>query len=101
MPGLVLRTAMQVPSQEVETRSNTCPATAMPPGVRVSPGWGPPTGLQSPPLDRRSAGHPALWPSPREHQRILALAQDLPNLWHSATTTNVERKQLLGYLVKD
>lgn len=38
---------------------------------------------------------------PQERQRILALAQDLPKLWHSATTTNVERKQLLGYLVKD
>ena len=38
---------------------------------------------------------------PEERQRILALAQDLPQLWHAATTTNVERKQLLGFLVKD
>ena len=31
----------------------------------------------------------------------MALAQDLPRLWHAATTTNVERKQLLGFLIKD
>jgi hypothetical protein len=37
----------------------------------------------------------------RERARILALAQDLPALWHAATTTNVERKQLLGFLIKD
>jgi hypothetical protein len=38
---------------------------------------------------------------PGERARILALAQDLPALWHAATTTNVERKQLLGFLIKD
>ena len=38
---------------------------------------------------------------PAERGRILALAQDLPALWHAATTTNVQRKQLLGYLIKD
>ena len=38
---------------------------------------------------------------PEERQRILALAQDLPKLWHAPTTTNVERKQLLGFLIKD
>ena len=38
---------------------------------------------------------------PEERQRILALAQDLPRLWQSPTTTNVERKQLLGFLIKD
>lgn len=38
---------------------------------------------------------------PVERARILALAQDLPALWHAATTTNVERKQLLGFLIKD
>jgi DNA invertase Pin-like site-specific DNA recombinase len=39
--------------------------------------------------------------SPEERQRILALAQDLPLVWHSPTTTNAERKQLLRFLVKD
>ena len=29
------------------------------------------------------------------------MAQDLPALWNAATTTHVERKQLLGYLIKD
>jgi DNA invertase Pin-like site-specific DNA recombinase len=38
---------------------------------------------------------------PVERARILALAQDLPTLWQAATTTQVERKQLLGFLIKD
>jgi hypothetical protein len=38
---------------------------------------------------------------PQERQRILQLARDLPRLWHAASTTNVERKQLLGLLIKD
>src|SRR5512142_936993 len=38
---------------------------------------------------------------PQERRRILALAQDLPALWHAPTTLQVERKQLLGYLIKD
>jgi hypothetical protein len=48
------------------------------------------------------------WPRPTarlatlaERQRILALAQDLPTLWHAATTTHTERKQLLRFLIKD
>src|SRR5205823_1412930 len=36
-----------------------------------------------------------------ERQRILALAQDLPALWHAAATTPATRKQLLRCLVKD
>ena len=36
-----------------------------------------------------------------ERQRILALAQDLPAVWHAPTTTHVERKQLLRFLIKD
>ena len=36
-----------------------------------------------------------------ERGRMLALAQDLPALWHAATTTNVQRKQLFGFLIKD
>jgi DNA invertase Pin-like site-specific DNA recombinase len=36
-----------------------------------------------------------------ERQAILALAQDLPQLWQAATTTNTHRKQLLRLLVKD
>jgi DNA invertase Pin-like site-specific DNA recombinase len=39
--------------------------------------------------------------SPEERQRILALAQDLPTVWHSATTNHAERKQLLRFLIKD
>ena len=39
--------------------------------------------------------------SPEERQRILALAQDLPAVWHASTTMHVERKQLLRFLVKD
>ena len=55
-------------------------------------------------LERESAARPA--PSaclvdPAERARILALAQDLPSLWLAATTTQVERKQLLGFLIKD
>jgi DNA invertase Pin-like site-specific DNA recombinase len=39
--------------------------------------------------------------SPEERQRILALAQDLPAIWHATTTTHTERKQLLRFLIKD
>jgi DNA invertase Pin-like site-specific DNA recombinase len=39
--------------------------------------------------------------SPEERQRILALASDLPAVWHASTTTHAERKQLLRFLVKD
>jgi DNA invertase Pin-like site-specific DNA recombinase len=39
--------------------------------------------------------------SPEERQRILALAQDLPAIWHAPTTTHTERKQLLRCLIKD
>ncbi len=55
-------------------------------------------------LERESAARPALSTrlvDPAERTRILALAQDLPSLWQAATTTQVERKQLLGYLIKD
>ena len=38
---------------------------------------------------------------PDEGQRILALARDLPSLWHAPTTTNAERKRLLRFLIKD
>lgn len=43
----------------------------------------------------------ALLVSPEERQRILALAQDLPTIWHADTTTFTERKQLLRFLIKD
>lgn len=39
--------------------------------------------------------------SPEERHRIVALAQDVPAVWHAATTTHAERKQLLRCLVKD
>jgi len=55
-------------------------------------------------LERESATRPdrsVRLVDPAERTRILALAQDLPSLWNASTTTNVERKQLLGYLIKD
>jgi DNA invertase Pin-like site-specific DNA recombinase len=55
-------------------------------------------------LEREYAALPAhtLRPaSPEDRQRILDLAQDLPTVWNSATTTNAERKQLLRFLIKD
>jgi hypothetical protein len=55
-------------------------------------------------LERESATRPdrsIRLVDPAERARILALAQDLPALWNAATTTNGERKQLLGYLIKD
>ncbi len=39
--------------------------------------------------------------SGEERQRILALAADVPALWHAQTTTVAQRKQLLRLLVKD
>jgi transposase len=55
-------------------------------------------------LERENLQRPSLsvrLVDPEERERILSLAQDLPRLWHAATTTNVERKQLLGLLIKD
>jgi hypothetical protein len=55
-------------------------------------------------LERESVALPArtLRPAgPEDRQRILDLAQDLPTVWYSATTTNAERKQLLRFLIKD
>jgi DNA invertase Pin-like site-specific DNA recombinase len=55
-------------------------------------------------LERESSLRPGLphrlvdsW----ERAEILALARDLPGLWNAATTTHVQRKQLLGFLIKD
>jgi len=39
--------------------------------------------------------------SSQDRERILALAQDLPTVWHAPTTTNTERKQLLRCLIRD
>ena len=55
-------------------------------------------------LERESATRPSAsirLVDPGERARILALAQDLPAVWQAATTTNVDRKQLLGFLIKD
>lgn len=38
---------------------------------------------------------------PHEQQRILALAQDLPSVWHAPSTTYTERKQLLRFMIQD
>jgi len=55
-------------------------------------------------LERESALRPAAsvrLVDPAERARILARAQDLPALWQAATTTNADRKQLIGCLIKD
>ena len=55
-------------------------------------------------LEREYAALPKLTAylvSPEARQRILALAQDLPTVWQAHTTSPVERKQLLRFLVKD
>ncbi len=36
--------------------------------------------------------------TPEERQSILRLAQNVPVVWHTPTTTQAERKQLLRYL---
>jgi hypothetical protein len=43
----------------------------------------------------------ALLITPQDRQRILALAQNVPVVWHAPTTSQAERKQLLRYLIKD
>jgi hypothetical protein len=43
----------------------------------------------------------ALLITPQERERILALAQDVPAVWHAPPTAPAERKQLLRYLIKD
>ncbi len=35
-----------------------------------------------------------------QRQQILQLANDIPTLWHASSTTNQERKEILGLLVK-
>jgi len=55
-------------------------------------------------LEREYASLPRLTArqvSTEERQRILALAGDLPTLWHAVTTTPAQRKQLLRFLVQD
>ncbi|WP_040448491.1 hypothetical protein [Ktedonobacter racemifer] len=55
-------------------------------------------------LEREQALLPrptALQFSDAQRQQIRALAQDLPAIWHAATTTWAERKQLLRFLIKD
>lgn len=37
----------------------------------------------------------------RDRQAILALAADLPSVWHAATTTGADRKQILRLIIKD
>jgi DNA invertase Pin-like site-specific DNA recombinase len=55
-------------------------------------------------LQRAEAARPAGTCQPlsaAERQRILALTEDLPALWHAPSTTAAERKQLLRLLIKD
>jgi len=55
-------------------------------------------------LEREATARPERTPrlvDREERTRILALAQNLPALWHAATTTHADRKQLLGFLIKD
>ncbi len=60
--------------------------------------------LEAERLQREYAALPkptALLITPQERQRILALAQNVPAVWHASTTSQAERKQLLRYLIKD
>jgi DNA invertase Pin-like site-specific DNA recombinase len=55
-------------------------------------------------LEREYAARPAgesLPGNDTERTHILALAKDLPLVWHAATTTPAERKQLVRFLIKD
>jgi hypothetical protein len=55
-------------------------------------------------LERESAAHPtpeSLIVNEEERARILALAQDVPLVWHAPSTTAAERQQLLRLLIKD
>jgi DNA invertase Pin-like site-specific DNA recombinase len=55
-------------------------------------------------LEREYASRPmgeSLPVSGTERARILALAQDLPLVWHAPTTAATERKQLVRLLIKD
>jgi DNA invertase Pin-like site-specific DNA recombinase len=55
-------------------------------------------------LEREYASLPAVTTapsSPQERSRILALAQDVPAVWHAPSTTAAARKQLLRLLIKD
>jgi len=55
-------------------------------------------------LQREYAALPkptALLITTQERERILALAQNVPEVWHAPTTSQAERKQLVRYLIKD
>jgi hypothetical protein len=55
-------------------------------------------------LERESAGRPSAsirLVDPMERARMLALTRDLPAMWQADTTTNVDKKQLLAFLIKD
>jgi hypothetical protein len=55
-------------------------------------------------LERDAALRPGLanrLVDPEERRRVLALAQDLPKVWHAPTTLQTDRKQLLSHLIKD
>jgi DNA invertase Pin-like site-specific DNA recombinase len=39
--------------------------------------------------------------TPQERQEILAIGEDLPRVWHAATTTHADRKYLLRLMVRD
>jgi hypothetical protein len=55
-------------------------------------------------LEREYATHPtshSLIVNAEERAQILALARDVPLVWHAPTTTAAERKQLLRFLIKD
>ena len=55
-------------------------------------------------LQREYASLPkltALLLTPKARQRLLALAHNVPAVWHAPTTSQAERKQLLRYLITD
>lgn len=55
-------------------------------------------------LEKESATRPSVVAhlvTPEDRERILALAHDVPAVWQAPTTTYVERKQLVRFLIKD
>lgn len=55
-------------------------------------------------LEREYATLPrplALLLTPEQREQVRRLAHDLPAIWHASTTTAVDRKRLLRFLIKD
>jgi len=51
--------------------------------------------------ERWRAAQPPVSVSPQDRTLLLALGEDLPRVWHAATTTAVDRKRILRLLVQE